>query len=295
MLDSAAALPPLPCYLNGSYTTLPHAKVSVMDRGFILGDGVYEVIPVYGTTPFRTAQHLDRLGRSLHELRIPDPLSRESWLALVHELIARHAAEHDTPVRSVYIQVTRGVAMREHTMPPGLQPTVFAFANELKPVPEAQRASGVRCITADEFRWERAHIKSTSLLGAVMARQLSHDVGALETILFRRGQLSEASACNVWVVKDGVVAGPPKNNLVLQGIRYDLLAELCAQQGVRYELRPISRDEVFAADELLLTSASKEVLPVVALDGQAIGIGRPGPIYERLYQAYQGAKKASTP
>lgn len=288
-------LPSLPCYLNGEYTTLPNAKISVMDRGFIFGDGVYEVIPVYGGKPFRLAQHLARLERSLAELRIPSPMSAAGWADVAQRLLQSYAASTGQPIEDldqlVYIQVTRGVAMRDHVMPKDLAPTVFVMSNAMKLPTSQMRAQGVACVSAEDFRWEKAHIKATSLLGAVFARQISADVGALETVMFRDGALSEAAASNVWVVKNGKLAGSPKDNLVLEGIRYGLIEQLCQEAGVPFELRRISRDEVLAADELLLSSATKEVLPITTLDGQPVGNGRPGPIYEKLYAGYQRAKQ----
>lgn len=289
-------LPTLPCYLNGEFSTLRDAKVSVMDRGFIFGDGVYEVVPVYAGRPFRFAQHMARLDRSLAEMRIPNPMSREKWGLLVDQLIAAYATSIDKPAAEtnqlVYLQITRGVAMRDHVMPPGLTPTVFATSNRLYLYPPEVRDQGVACVSAEDFRWKKAHIKSTSLAGAVLSRQMSADQDALETVMLRDGWLSEAASSNVWVVKDGVVLGPPKDNLVLEGIRFGLIEELCRAEGIPYELRRISREEVFGADELLLSSATKEILPVTRLDGQAIGNGRPGPIYQKLYAGYQRAKQA---
>jgi D-alanine transaminase len=290
-------LPDLPCYLNGEFTRLPHAKISVMDRGFIFGDGVYEVVPAYAGRPFRFEHHMARLDRSLGELRIPNPMSRAQWRALVERLLADYAQSIGQPVSQtdqiVYLQVTRGVAMRDHVMLPGLTPTVFGLGNRISAPSAADRANGVACVTADDFRWKKAHIKSVSLAGAVLARQLSADEGAAETIMFRDGFLSEAAAANVWVVKDGAVLGAPKDNLVLEGIRYGLIAELCRSAGIGFELRRIARDEVFGADELLLSNASKEILAVTRLDGHPIGSGRPGPIYEKLYAGYQRAKQSS--
>lgn len=287
-------LPPLPCYLNGNFTTVDKAQVSVLDRGFIFGDGIYEVVPVYRGQPFRLSQHLARMTRSLAEVRITTGLSDQDWRAIIQTLLAQHSQMNPelgaTADQLVYIQVTRGVAMRDHVMPAGLAPTIFVMVNAMKQPSAHERAKGVACITADDFRWERAHIKSTSLLGAVFARQLSYDAGAAETVMFRNGFLSEAAACNVWVVKDGKVSGTPKDHLVLEGIRYGLMQELCAEQGIEWSLRRISRDEVFAADELLLSSATKEVLAITQLDGKAVGTGRPGPIYQRLFDAYQVAK-----
>ena len=290
------SLPLLPCYLNGEFSTLRDARVSVLDRGFIFGDGVYEVVPAYAGRPFRFDAHMARLDRSLGELRIDNPMGHPQWRDLVLQLIAAWAKAmgkrpEDTD-QMVYIQVTRGVAMRDHVMPPGLKPTVFVTSNRMYIYPEQDRAQGVACVTADDFRWKKAHVKSTSLAGAVLARQLSADVGANETVMFRDGFLSEAAASNVWVVKGGQLIGTPRDNLVLEGIRYGLFESLCREAAIPFELRRISREEVFDADELLLSSATKEVLPVTRLDGEPIGTGRPGPIYQRLYAGYQRAKQA---
>ena len=292
-------LPELPCYLNGEFSTLRDAKVSVMDRGFIFGDGVYEVVPVYAGRPFRFPQHMTRLDRSLAELRIANPMSPGEWRGLTDLLIAAYALSlgktADQTDQLVYIQVTRGVALRDHVMPPGVRPTVFATSNRISPPSAAERADGVACVSAEDFRWKKAHIKSVSLVGSVLARQMSADVGAAETVMFRDGFLSEGAAANVWVVKGGRLIGVPKNNLVLEGIRYGLLEELCMEADIPFELRPVAQDEVFAADELLLSNASKEVLPVTRLDGEAIGNGKPGPIYEKLYAGYQRAKHTPSP
>jgi len=287
-------LPDLPCYLNGEYTTLPNAKISVMDRGFIFGDGVYEVAPVYRGQLFRFNNHMARLERSLKELRIDNPFSRAQWADIAMHLIAYYAASTGVSTENtdqlIYLQITRGVAMRDHVMTEGITPTVFVMTNVMKPPSDDQRRMGVACVSADDFRWEKAHIKATSLLGAVFARQISFDAGAVETIMFRDGFLSEAAACNVWVVKDGKVIGTPKDNLVLEGIRYGLIEEICQAQGIGFELRRVSRAEVLAADEIMLSSATKEVLPVTRLDGQAVGSGAHGPVYARLYAGYQAAK-----
>lgn len=287
-------LPALPCYLNGEFTTLPNAKISVMDRGFIFGDGVYEVAPVYQGQLFRFDNHMARLERSLKELRIVNPLTRDEWAQIALQLIATYAqstvAAAQNSDQLIYIQISRGVAMRDHAMTEGIRPTVFIMTNGMKPPSAEQREQGVACVSADDFRWEKAHIKATSLLGAVFARQISVDVGAVETVMFRHGYLSEAAACNVWVVKDGRVLGTPKDNLVLEGIRYGLIEDICQAQGIPFELRRVSRAEVLAADEILLSSATKEVLPVTLLDGQPVGSGAPGPVYARLYAGYQDAK-----
>ncbi|APW40429.1 D-amino acid aminotransferase [Rhodoferax koreense] len=290
-------LPNFPCYLNGAYTPLNEAKISVMDRGFIFGDGLYEVVPVYGGRLFRFADHMARLERSLKEMRIANPMGRDAWEAIARRLIQAQAEAIGADVASlhqlVYIQITRGVAMRDHVMPDNIAPTVFVMANTVKIPTEAQRAKGVACVSADDFRWEKAHIKATSLLGAVFSRQISFDAGAVETVMFRNGFLSEAASSNVWLVKDGAVIGVPKDNLVLEGIRFGLIEELCRATGIPFSLRRVSREEVLAADELLLSSATKEVLPIATLDGvpvgKGIGKGQPGPIYHKLYAAYQDA------
>lgn len=290
-------LPYLPCYLNGEFTLLPDAKISVMDRGFIFGDGVYEVVPAYGGRLFRFAEHMARLDRSLAELRIANPLTHAQWADVARQLMTTYATSKgvgaDALDQLIYIQITRGVAMRDHIMPTDITPTVFVMTNTMKLPTEAQRSQGVACVTADDFRWEKAHIKSTSLLGAVFARQISFDAGALETVMFRDGFLSEAAASNVWVVKDGKVLGTPKDSLVLEGIRYGLIEEICRARGIPFELRRVSREEVKNANELLLSSATKEVLPVTLLDGEPVGNGQPGPVYTQLFAGYLDAKTQS--
>ncbi|RQP22575.1 D-amino acid aminotransferase [Piscinibacter terrae] len=283
-------IPDILCYLNGEYTPLNQAKVSVLDRGFIFGDGVYEVVPVYGRKLFLFDEHMARLTRSLSKVRIENPHTRAEWLERGRKLIAAQSSDDQL----LYIQITRGVAWRDHVMPPDIEPTVFMMSTPLKPAPPEQRHHGVACVTARDFRWERGDIKSTSLLGNVLARQMSADHNAAETIMFRNGFLTEASASNVWVVHEGAVLGPPKSEHVLEGIRYELIRELCEEEGIAYNLRPVSEAEVLAADELMLSSAGKEVLPVTSLDGDPVGHGalrgKPGPVYARLYEAYQRAK-----
>lgn len=294
---SPGSIPAWPCYLNGGYSDLQNACVSVLDRAFLFGDAVYDVVPVYDGRPFLFDAHMARLERGLAELRIPNPMERAQWRALTDRLVSMHAAADPQPGggkhhQLAYYQVSRGVAMREHAMPAQLEPTVFAMVNRM-PVPSAQqRRDGIECITAEDFRWRKAHLKSTSLLGAVFAKQLSVDAGVADTLMFRDGLLSEASASNAWIVKDGRVAGVPKNELVLEGVRYGLLERLCRDEGLSFELREVTRAEVFGADELILSSAVKELVPCVRLDGSAIGTGRPGEVFQRLYAAYQRAVAA---
>jgi D-alanine transaminase len=282
------------CHLNGEVLPLSQASVNVLDRGFIFGDGVYEVVPVYGRRLFRFDAHMARLARSLHKTRIPSPHPPADWLALIRPLVAALAERTGAQDQLVYIQVTRGVAARDHVMPAGVQPTVFIMVNPMKPPSAEQRHHGVACVTARDFRWEHGDIKSTSLLGNVFARQISADAGAAETLMFRDGFLTEAAASNAWIVRDGALLGVPKSEHVLEGIRFDLLRELCEECGIAYHLRPIPESDVLSADEVLLSSATKEVLPVTRIDGQAVGHGalrgRPGPVYARLHEAYQRAK-----
>ncbi|UZN50917.1 D-amino acid aminotransferase [Cupriavidus cauae] len=275
-------------YLNGELTPLSEARIPVLDRGFIFGDGVYEVIPVYAGKPFRAAQHLARLARSLDAIGIPNPHDEGQWTAL----IARVMQANPMPDQMIYIQVTRGVAKRMHAFPKEVTPTVFIMTNPMSLPPAAATERGVACVTMEDKRWLHCQIKSTSLLGNVLAAQNAAEHGVTEAIQFRDGMLTEASASNVWVVKNGVVAAPPKDNLILEGIRYGLIEELCARFEIPLVSRPVTRDEVFAADEVLLSSASKEILPVVTIDGQTIGKGVPGPVFQRLYAAYQEAKTA---
>lgn len=288
-------LPDTLCYLNGDYTPLNEAKVSVLDRGFIFGDGIYEVVPVYGGRLFRFDEHMARLTRSLTKLRIPNPHGPAEWLERIRHLMAKSTEKTGATDLLVYMQVTRGVAPRDHVMPAHLTPTVFIMVNPMKPPSAEQRHKGVACVTARDFRWERGDIKSISLLGNVLARQISADAQATETIMFRDGHLTEAAASNVWIVREGALLGVPKSDHVLEGIRYDLLRDLCEECGIAYHLRPISEDEVLTADEVLLSSATKEVLPVTQIDHQPVGHGslrgRPGPVYAKLHEAYERAKQ----
>lgn len=275
-------------YLNGAMTPLSEARIPVLDRGFIFGDGIYEVIPIYDGKMFRSEQHLARLSRSLRAVGMSNPHEREEWLAL----IARVVNANPAPNQMVYIQVTRGVAARKHAFPQGASPTVFIMSNPLVLPSPAARERGVACVSMEDRRWLHCDVKSTSLLGNVLAAQNAAEHDATETIQFRDGFLTEASSSNVWVAKDGRLMAPPKDNLILEGIRYGLIEEMCAAGGVPLIARRIARSEVFDADEVLLSSATKEVLPVISIDGRLIGDGQPGPIYRKLYAAYQDAKAA---
>ncbi len=273
-------------YLNGQFVPISQASVSVLDRGFIFGDGIYDVIPVYQRKLFRPQHHLDRLSRSLASVSIENIFSNAQWLQIITNLLEQ--TEGDDLL--VYIQVTRGVATRSHAFPLNTRPTVFIMVNTMSPPSKEMREHGVACVTMEDLRWLRCDIKSTSLLGNVLAAQNAAQHGALETIQFRDGFLTEASASNVWIVKNQTLLGPKKNNLVLEGIRYGLFEELCAKHGIPLEMRAISREEVLAADEVLLSSATKEVLPVALIDDKPVGLGKPGPMYAKLFAIYQEAK-----
>ena len=274
------------CYLNGTFQPLSQCQVSVLDRGFIFGDGVYEVIPVYGRRVFRADAHLARLTRSLHAVEIANPCNADGWLALVREIIARNAQDD----QCIYIQVTRGVARRDHAFPRGVEPTVFMMSFPFPQVPATLRTSGVACVTAPDLRWRNGHVKSISLLGNVLARQLSVEMGAAETILIRDGLLTEASASNVWIVRNGRLCTPQRDHDKLEGIRVSLLEELSRDVGIKLEFRPIAEWELRSAEEILLTSATKEVLSVTTLDGRKVSDGLPGAVSTALYSAYQAAK-----
>jgi len=273
-------------FLNGEFLPLDQARIPVLDRCFIFGDGIYEVVPVYARKPFRWRQHLKRLGGSLQAIGIANPRDEAGWTELVHELIARHPWQD----QFVYIQVTRGVARRDHAFPKDVQPTVFAMSSQFVPVADALRATGVRAISLPDERWLHCDIKSISLLGNVLARQAAVEAQAFECVMFRDGYLTEGSASNIWVVRSNTVFCPPRDRLILEGIRVGLVEELCATAGITLDIRRITREEVQAADELLLTSATREVLSITSLDGKPVGDGRPGPVYEKLYAAYQQAK-----
>jgi D-alanine transaminase len=279
------------CYLNGQFLPLSEAKVSVLDRGFIFGDGIYEVVPVYYRKPFRLEQHLARFERSTGEIGLKSPLDRAGWRALIDKLVASSSAQH----QFIYWQVTRGVAKRDFSFPAAAEPTVFAMTTPFTRPSAAQREGGLTAVTRGDERWLRCDIKSVSLLGAVLARQYATEQGTDEAVQFRDGQLTEGSSSNMWVVRNGTLLAPPKSHLILEGIRYGFMQDLAEQAGVPFTVRPIDKAEVHAADELMLTAATREVLPIVTLDGAPIGSGRPGPIYAKIRAGYDAAIEALRP
>ncbi|MGH8668458.1 MAG: D-amino acid aminotransferase [Burkholderiales bacterium] len=274
-------------FLNGKFLPIEDAKVPVLDRGFIFGDGVYELVPVYSRVAFRLDEHLARLERSLAEVKIRNPHSRAQWRDIIYRLVDAQPFED----QGVYFQVTRGVAKRDHSFPAGAEPTVFMMANPLVTPPRELVEKGAAAVSAPDNRWLRCDIKSISLIGNCMLRQLSAETGAAETILFRDGKLTEASASNVFVVKRGAILSPPKTSLILPGITYDVVTELARADGLPLEIREVPEMEVRAADEIWVTSSSKEVLAIVTLDGRQVGDGRPGPVFARMHQLYQEFKQ----
>ena len=290
-------------YLNGEFLPLAEARISPMDRGFLFGDGVYEVVPVYSRQPFRLDEHLNRLQKSLDATRLANPLSREIWRAVVGRLVA----EAEWSDQSVLLQVTRGpMTVRNHAFPASISPTVFGLVEPLRTPAAVQREQGVAAISTADFRWLRCNVKVSSLLANCLLRQMAVDAGCAETILFRDGILTEGAASNIFVVKDGVLLAPQQNHLMLTGITYDVVLELAAAHGLPTEVRDIGEEEVRAADELWMTSSTKEVLPIVMLDNVKVGAGEtasngsprnletaglPGPVFKRMHGWYQDFKQ----
>ncbi len=269
-------------YLNGEYLPLTEAKVSVLDRGFLFGDGVYEVIPVYGGRPFRLNEHLRRLDNSLRGIRMRNPLSDDRWAHIFDRLIA---GTHD---QYLYLQVTRGAApKRDHAIPDEVNPTVLVMCSPIAPIP----IHGVRAITLDDIRWQWCHIKAITLLANVLLRQEAVDRGAAEAILVRDGWVTEGAASNVFAVIDGVLTTPPKGNDLLPGITRDLVLELALENDVPAVERRIRLDDLKGAAEIWLTSSTREILPVIELDGIPVGNSEPGPLWSRMQAVYQAYKQ----
>ena len=274
-------------YLNGQFLPIEEAKISPLDRGFIFGDGVYEVIPFYAGCGLRMREHLKRLQRSLDELEIANPYPIAQWESSIATLIEKNGGGNV----GVYIQVTRGVAKRDFPPPMGLTQTVFMMVNPLAtPKPEIY-ANGISCVSLDDSRWLKCQIKSVALIGAVMLKHESNQAGADEAVLFRDGYLTESSASNIAAVKNGVILCPPMDNLILPGITYELMIELARKNNMPLDIRRVSRKEVIKADELWIMSSTKEVVPIVRLDDKPIGAGKPGPIFKKMFQLFQDYKR----
>jgi D-alanine transaminase len=289
MTTQAMCLPSV--FLNGKFMPLEDAHISPLDRGFIFGDGVYEVIPFYDGKALRLGEHLQRLQRSLNELDIVNPYPVDLWEAHIGSLVQRNGGGNI----AVYIQVTRGVAKRDFAPLKGLTQTVFMMANPL-PTPKREvYERGISCVSLDDNRWLRCHIKSIALLGAVMLKNESNIEGADEAMLFRDGYLTESSASNIAAVKSGIILCPPLDNLILPGITYELMIELARKAGIPLEVRRVSRREVKKADELWILSSTKEVVPITTLDGEPVGhgdnAGKPGPLFAKMYELFQIYKR----
>ena len=273
-------------YLNGEFLPAGEAKVSVLDRGFLFGDGVYEVIPVYGGRLFRLAPHLVRLDHSLEGIRLANPLDHPAWRRVLERLVEANGGGD----QSIYLQVTRGVAARDHGFPQDAEPTVVAMSNPL-PAP-SKPAEGVEAITVEDIRWHYRHIKAITLLPNVLLRQQALEMGAAEAILLHDGQATEGAASNLFVVRGATVTTPPKGNLLLPGITRDLVVELCGDHDIPCEEAPIYEADLREAEEVWLTSSTKEVVPVTRVDGAPIGDGRPGPVWERISDRFRAYKEA---
>lgn len=275
-------------YLDGAFMPIAEAKVSAMDRGFLFGDGAYEVIPVYSRRPFRLPEHLSRLRHTLDGIRLANPHDDAEWARLVGEIIARNAGED----QSVYLQITRGAdTKRNHAFPARVTPTVYIMSEPLVTPPPSQRETGIAAVSAADVRWLRCDLKTTSLLANCLLRQLAVDAGCVETILFRDGFMTEGAASNIFAVKQGVLLAPPKDRFMLPGITYDVVLELAAAHGLPAEVGPVAEATARSADELWMTSSTKEVLPIVRLDGQPVGTGQPGPVFKRMHAWYQEFKQ----
>jgi D-alanine transaminase len=275
---------PLPtCYLNGAYVPLTEAKVSPFDRAFLFGDAVYEVVPVFGSRPFRLRQHLDRLNRSLAGIRMPPAMPHGDWAHVCQELLSRNSADQG----HLYIQVSRGAEFgRNHAWPEGLKPTLFAYCTELDPLPDALLENGVAAITATETRWARRDIKATALLANILLKKLAADAGAFETIMLENGDLTEGSSTTVHVVKNGMIQTPPNGHHILPGTTRDVVTELADLLSVRNSSTAVSESALRDADEIWLAFSTRGVLPVTKLDGAPVGNGVPGPVFKRIHLAF---------
>lgn len=276
-------------YVNGQYVPLAEARVSPMDRGFLFGDGAYEVIPVYSRRAFRIDEHVARLANTLAAMRLANPHGAEEWKAIIGEIVARNPWDD----QSVYLQVTRGAdTKRNHAFPgPEVAPTVFLMSEPLVTPTAEQLATGVSAASAADIRWLRCDLKTVSMLANCLLRQHAIDKGCAETVLFRDSFLTEGAASSIFVCKDGVLLVPPKSHLMLPGITYDVVLELARRHGMAHEVREVLEAEVRSADELWMTSSTKEVLPIASLDGQPVGTGQPGPMGRQMYAWYQEFKQ----
>ena len=274
---------PLPiCYLNGEYLPLNEARVSPLDRGFLFADSVYEVLPAFAGRMFRFQEHFDRLARSLSEVQLPSPHTHREWLVLLEELIRRNAGVD----MYLYVQVTRGVEYgRNHAFPSSVKPTVFAMASPLPVLKPELRERGLAAITVEDFRWGRCDIKATMLLANVLMKQRAAELGAQEAIIVRDGEVLEGSSTSVMMVRSGVLITPPNSHRILPGTTRDAAIEL-ARLNMPVELRAITLNELFDADEVWIAAATRDVLPITSIDSRPIGTGTPGEHWRRTSQAF---------
>lgn len=278
-----------PCvYLNGEFLPLAEAKVSVLDRGFLFGDGIYEVIPVYGGRLFRLPHHLQRLDQSLAAIQLANPLSHTQWQQLLEQLVARNGGGE----QSLYLQITRGAMARDLTIPATTTPTVFAMGSPVAEVSEEVLRRGMRAITVEDIRWQHCHIKAITLLPNILLRQQAVEAGVDEAIMLRDGEVTEGTASNIFVVKGGVVTTPPKGRLLLPGITRDLVMELCRRHGIQCAEQRLDAQALLEADEVWITSSTREIMPLIELNRRPLANGRPGPIWEQVIRHYQAYKQA---
>ena len=276
-------------YLNGKFQPLSETQVSVMDRGFLFGDGVYEVIPVYGGRLFRLKHHLKRLRNSLEGVRIANPLSDQAWETMLTELVARNEG-HD---QAVYLQLTRGVApRRDHAFPENCSPTLFAMSTPMPIAVDIDSVTGIAAITLPDIRWKLCNLKAITLLPNVLLRQQAIDSDGAEAILIKDGLAIEGAASNLFIVNNGLLITPPNGLALLPGITRDLIIELAANHTIPFREADITQEQLFSADEIWLTSSTREISPVIRLDDKTISGGAPGPLWRRMISLYQNYKTA---
>ena len=272
-------------YLNGEYLPLAEAKVSVLDRGFLFGDGVYEVIPAYKGRLFRLEDHIVRLNNSLREIRLELVKSEVEWQAIFQPMLDSNKDQY------IYLQVTRGyAAKRDHGFPEQVVPTVFAMCSEIKPF--AGRMTGVKAVTLDDIRWQMCHVKAITLLANILLRQQALDQDCAEAILVRNGYVNEGAASNLFAVIDGELITPPKNHEILPGITRDVILELAEANQIPYREDVIALEALQNATEVWVTSSTREIVPIIELDGQRVGNGKPGPVFQKMDQLLQAYKLA---
>lgn len=281
-------LPDRRIFLNDEYLSLANAKISVLDRGFLLGDSIYEVIPVFAGNAFRLPHHLQRLKNSLDAIKIKNPHTEQEWLTIITDLTSQYSDQD----QSVYLQVTRGIApVRDHVFPGPVTPSVFVMSTPIDPAKLPAPEKGIAAITMDDLRWKLCCIKATTLLANVLARQTASEQGAAEAILIRNGLALEGAASNLFIVKDSLLITPPKGDELLPGITRDLVLELADKNSIIFKEQAISLDELNSADEIWLTSSVREIIPVVELDGVTRKQPSPGPLWHQMNQLYQQYKQ----